>query len=189
MALPGLRKFSGRDDCWGSKKKERTRVEGLWFVEFWDVYGLFEPQPRGPDRMTSRMSVISSALRNVIQQEMKERKSNSLTPSERLQQWFSLWLDHVETREHRSLQGDIKPQCLIVLSMILESKKRSFITHRKERGEQKMNADNARQGDWHGDRHEEREGDWPRNWQGGRPTSWYEPSSSGASQWQKKKKR
>ena len=91
------------------KPVKRTRLEGLWLLEFWDVYGLFDPQPRGPPRFSVRMSVVTSALQSLIREEMKAEKSKSMSPCQRLQQWFSLWLDHVQTREHRTLYGDMKP--------------------------------------------------------------------------------
>ena len=171
------------------KDVKRTRIEGLWYLEFWDVYGLFDPQPRGPPRMTLRMSLVSSALQSLIQKEMKAVKSNSMSPRQRFQQWFSLWLDHVETREHRSLHGDIKPKCQIVLWMILESEKRHFINLRKERGEQKMNADASWQGDWDVDWQQDWQEDWQTNRKAHQQSSWYEHSTGAASSWQKKKKR
>ena len=177
------------------KAVKRTRLEGLWFLEFWDVYGLFDPQPRGPPRFSVRMSVVTSALQSLIKEELKKEKSKSMSPCQRLQQWFSLWLDHVETREHRSLHGDIKPKCQIVLWMILEHEKRKFIEMRKERGEQKMHADAARHGQWDPDWHEDWHGDWQGDWQGHwnqrahQQSSWYEHSAAAASSWTKKNKR
>ena len=102
---------------------------------------------------------------------------------------LALWLDHVETREHRSLHGDIKPKCQIVLWMILESDKRHFINMRKERGEQKMNADASWQGDWDVDWQQDWQGDWQTNRKAHQQSSWYEHSTGAASSWQKKKKR
>ena len=54
-----------------------------------------------------RMSVVTSALQFLLREDMKAERSNSMSPCQRLQQWFSLWLDHVQTREHRTLYGDM----------------------------------------------------------------------------------
>ena len=173
----------------GEKPVRRTRLEGLWYVEFWDVYGLLDPQPRGPPRFSVRMSVVTSALQSLIREEMKAERSNSMSPCQRLQQWFSLWLDHVQTREHRTLYGDMKPKCQIVLWMILEHEKRNYVNMRKERGEQKMHADASKQGHWDEDWGQDWHNDWHTNQKAHKQSGWYHHSTGAASSWQKQKKK
>ena len=67
----------------GEKTVRRTRLEGLWYVEFWDVYGLLDPQPHGPPRFSVRMSVVTSALQSLLREEMKAERSNSMSPCQR----------------------------------------------------------------------------------------------------------
>ena len=59
---------------------------------------------------------------------------------------------------------------------------------RKERGEQKMNADASWQGDWDVDWQQDWQEDWQTNRKAHQQSSWYEHSTAAASSWQKKKR-
>lgn len=78
------------------------------FVESWDVYG---SRPGKDKSVSLRMSFVTSALESVL----KKVTAASLSHSERLEEWFRLWLDFVEERERRSQQVSEVLACQLLL--------------------------------------------------------------------------
>ena len=78
-------------------------LKGQTFViDAWDVYGLSEFVPVGSAKVSLRMSFVTSGLLAVLKKEDQKGlfAKSSLSPSVRLEEWFRLWLDFVETHEH-----------------------------------------------------------------------------------------
>ena len=78
-------------------------LKGQTFViDAWDVYGLSEFLPVGSAKVSLRMSFVTSGLLAVLKKEAEKGlfARSTLSPSVRLEEWFRLWLDFVETHEH-----------------------------------------------------------------------------------------
>ena len=115
----------------GTGSNHEAVVEGQRFVEFFDLYGIFNPRPRGHPRMSLRMSFVSSALLQTLKNETQNPTPSMRPPVERLTNWFCLWLDHVETREQRSLQ-DFTAECQIILWVCTIGSKMQYLQSRQE---------------------------------------------------------
>ena len=81
----------------GAQQKSEALKGQHFFIDAWDVYGLFEFHPVPESRLSLRMSFVNSGLQSVLKKEAESSATSVMSPSVRLKQWFRLWLDFVET--------------------------------------------------------------------------------------------